>query len=230
MHIKRHPAYGAVILRQMGMPSQVTHIVSHHHEHWDGGGYPAGLQREAIPLGARIVAIANAFEVMTSHRPYQAPRPPIQALEELRRCAGTQFDPVLVDRFCSIMGADLSGSSPVEIGRDAGTNGAGVLTVGTRKDDPASSTVRKERHWCRHVNCLAYSSVADEHPSILYLLVQYGQLTGPVWVMEPPMAPSRLGSDPPRGEESACEGRKGLTCAGTKWPARQSCQPAHAGR
>jgi putative nucleotidyltransferase with HDIG domain len=104
MHIKRHPAYGAEILRQMGMLSQVTHVVYHHHEHWDGWGYPVGLQGEAIPLGARIVAIADAFEVMTSYRPYQAPRPYTQALEELRRCAGTQFDPVLVDRFCSSFG------------------------------------------------------------------------------------------------------------------------------
>jgi putative nucleotidyltransferase with HDIG domain len=134
MHIKRHPAYGAVILKQMGMLSQVTHVVYHHHEHWDGGGYPAGLQGETIPLGARIVAIADAFEVMTSHRPYQAPRPPIQALEELRRCAGTQFDPVLVDRFCSSLEADLSGPPPIEMGGCAGTNGTEVLTV--RDDRP----------------------------------------------------------------------------------------------
>lgn len=163
MHIKRHPAYGAVILGQMGMPSQVAHVVSHHHEHWDGRGYPAGLQGEAIPLGARIIAIADAFEAMTSLRPYQAPRPSIQALEELRRCAGTQFDPVLVDRFYSSLEAGLSGSSSIEAGRDAGTNGAGKLTVVTRKDDAASSTLGTEKHWCCHANCLACSSMEDEY-------------------------------------------------------------------
>jgi putative nucleotidyltransferase with HDIG domain len=149
MRFRRHPAYGAVILKQMGMLSQIIHIVYHHHEHWDGGGYPAGLQGETIPLGARIVAIADAFEAMTSHRPYQAPRPPIQALEELRSCAGTQFDPLLVDRFRSSLEADLSGSSPIEIGKCAGTNSAGLLTVVTRKDDTASNTLRAEKHCCQ---------------------------------------------------------------------------------
>jgi len=117
MRIRRHPAYGAVILKQMGMLSQVTHVVYHHHEHWNGGGYPAGIQGEEIPLGARIIAIADAFEVMTSRRPYQAPRPPVQAVEELRRCAGTQFDPILVDRFCSSLEADLSCFSSFKIGK-----------------------------------------------------------------------------------------------------------------
>lgn len=109
-HIKQHPAYGAVILRQMGMLNHITGIVYHHHEHWNGSGYPAGLQEEAIPLGARIVAIADAFEVITSHRSYQTPRTPAQGLEELRRCAGSQFDPALVDRFCTSLVADLSRS------------------------------------------------------------------------------------------------------------------------
>jgi putative nucleotidyltransferase with HDIG domain len=149
MRIRRHPAYGAAMLKQMRMLSQVTHVVYHHHEHWDGRGYPAGLQGEAIPLGARIVAIADAFEVMTSHRPYQAPRPPIQALEELRRCAGTQFDPILVGRFCSNLEANLPCRSPIEIGKYAGTNGAGVLTIVTRNDDAASSTLRTEKHCCQ---------------------------------------------------------------------------------
>jgi len=132
-HIKQHPALGAVILRQLGMPTQVTGVVYHHHEHWDGAGYPSGLQGEAIPLGARIVAVADAFEVMTSHRPYQTPRTPAQALEELRRCAGTQFDPFLVERFCTSLEADLPGTSLSEPGRYAGTHDDGVLAVVARK-------------------------------------------------------------------------------------------------
>ena len=132
-HVKQHPAYGAWILEQMGMLKQVTCLVYHHHEHWDGSGYPRGLQGEAIPLGVRIVAIADAFEVMISCRPYQASRTPTQALEELRTCAGTQFDPVLVDRFCTSLEADLSGTSPFETGRCAGTNDDRVLAVVARK-------------------------------------------------------------------------------------------------
>jgi len=134
-HIKQHPAYGAVILRQMGMPSQVRRIVYHHHERWDGSGYPAGLRGETIPLGARIVTVADAFEAMTSHWPYQAPCTLTQALEELRRCAGTQFDPVLVEHFCASLDAGLPGLSPFVPGRCAGTDEDEVLAVFARKRD-----------------------------------------------------------------------------------------------
>jgi len=143
-HVKQHPAYGALILEQMGMLSQVRRIVYHHHEHWDSSGYPAGLQGETIPLGARIVAIADAFEVMTSHRPYQAPRTRTQALEELRTCAGIQFDPVLVDRFCTSLEADLPSMSPFVPGRCAETNEDEVLAVFARKRDETSGALRKE--------------------------------------------------------------------------------------
>jgi HD-GYP domain-containing protein (c-di-GMP phosphodiesterase class II) len=144
-HIKQHPAYGVLMLEQMGMLNQVKCIVYHHHEHWDGSGYPRGLQGEAIPIGACIVAIADAFEVMISCRLYQAPRTPTRALEELRRCAGTQFDPVLVERFCTSLEADLSGTSPFVPGRYVGTNEDKVLAVVARKRDETSGTLRKEK-------------------------------------------------------------------------------------
>ena len=97
--IKKHPLYSALILNKLGMPDNVVKVVYHHHECWDGRGYPGGLRGEAIPLGARLIAIADAFEAMTAHRIYQTRHTPMQALEELRRCAGSQFDPVLVERF-----------------------------------------------------------------------------------------------------------------------------------
>lgn len=106
--IKEHPARGAAMLGQIGMMHKVALLVRHHHERWDGKGYPCGLCADAIPFGARIVAIADAFEVMTSQRAYQTTRTPSEALEELRRCAGTQFDPVLVERFCISLEADLA--------------------------------------------------------------------------------------------------------------------------
>src|SRR6266699_3393577 len=101
--IKQDAARGAQIISQVKMLERAVPIVRHHHERWDGQGYPAGLRGEAIPFGARMIAIADAFEVMTSHRPYITTCTPAQALEELRRCAGTQFDPILVDRFCSCL-------------------------------------------------------------------------------------------------------------------------------
>jgi putative nucleotidyltransferase with HDIG domain len=104
--IKQHPARGAQIISQVKMLKRAVPMVRHHHERWDGHGYPAGLRTEAIPSGARMIAIADAFDVMTSHRPYITTHTPAQALEELRRCAGTQFDPILVDRFCFCLEAD----------------------------------------------------------------------------------------------------------------------------
>jgi putative nucleotidyltransferase with HDIG domain len=105
--IKEHPAHGALILGNFRMLKNIIPMVYHHHERWDGNGYPGRLSGEAIPLGARIVAIADAFEAMTSHRVYQAIRTSDEALEELYRCAGTQFDPYLVEWFSTLV-ADTS--------------------------------------------------------------------------------------------------------------------------
>ncbi len=98
--IKGHPGYGANMLSQFKLIQNVVPSVYHHHERLDGRGYPDGIRGEAIPLGARIIAIVDAFEVMTSHRTYQKSRTPPQAFEELYDHAGTQFDAELVDLFC----------------------------------------------------------------------------------------------------------------------------------
>jgi HD-GYP domain-containing protein (c-di-GMP phosphodiesterase class II) len=81
--------------------------VYHHHERWDGKGYPDGIRGAAIPLGARIIAIVDAFEVMTSRRIYQKSRTAQQAFEELYEHAGTQFDAELVELFCHSFNLDL---------------------------------------------------------------------------------------------------------------------------
>jgi polar amino acid transport system substrate-binding protein len=117
--IKLHPACGALLLNQAQGLSNVAFLVYHHHERWDGGGYPGGLRGEAIPYGARILAVADAFEAMTSHRPYQRRRSTAEALEELRRCAGTQFDPVLVHHFCAGLGYRLCEQRESEAGTSA---------------------------------------------------------------------------------------------------------------
>jgi HD-GYP domain-containing protein (c-di-GMP phosphodiesterase class II) len=70
------------------------------HEHFDGSGYPDGLASDAIPLGARIVAVCDAFDAMTTSRPYRDSMSVEEALAEIRACAGTQFDPTVVDAFC----------------------------------------------------------------------------------------------------------------------------------
>jgi HD-GYP domain-containing protein (c-di-GMP phosphodiesterase class II) len=73
-----------------------------HHEWWNGQGYPLGLKGEEIPLESRILAILDAYDVITSERPFRKARSHEDALEELRRCSGTQFDPVLVDQFIGL--------------------------------------------------------------------------------------------------------------------------------
>ncbi|MEF8823493.1 MAG: PAS domain S-box protein [Desulfohalobiaceae bacterium] len=82
----------------------IADLILKHHERWDGRGYPLGVSGRDIPLACRILAIADAYDALTSDRPYQEALPPEKAINELRRCAGTHFDPELVERFIGIVG------------------------------------------------------------------------------------------------------------------------------
>jgi putative two-component system response regulator len=95
--MQRHPAIGAEILRSLRLGGLIGPIVRGHHERWDGTGYPDGLRGVAIPIGARIVAVADAYDAMTHARPYRAGLSAGEARQELLRHRGTQFDPELVD-------------------------------------------------------------------------------------------------------------------------------------
>ncbi|HOO44783.1 MAG TPA: response regulator [Deltaproteobacteria bacterium] len=97
--IKRHPDIGADILKQIPPMSRETEIIRHHHEHYNGKGYPAGLKGEEIPYLSRIISLADAFDAMTSDRPYRKGMTVEMAIEEIRRCKGIQFDPELADIF-----------------------------------------------------------------------------------------------------------------------------------
>ena len=100
--IKRHPEVGARILEHAGM-HDIARWVSQHHERMDGRGYPVGLEAPEISLEARILAVADAWEAMVSDRPYRAGMPPADARQELERCAGTQFDPAVVEAFLTAL-------------------------------------------------------------------------------------------------------------------------------
>jgi putative nucleotidyltransferase with HDIG domain len=97
--MRRHPAAGARMLETLGAPATILPVVLHHHERWDGAGYPTGRRGDEIPLEARVLCIVDSFDAMTSTRPYRKPRRPDEAWDELQRCAGTQFDPELVEAF-----------------------------------------------------------------------------------------------------------------------------------
>ncbi|MCX2727346.1 HD-GYP domain-containing protein [Thermomicrobium sp. 4228-Ro] len=97
--IKRHPVDGSEILRHLSPYRHIVEIVRHHHERWDGRGYPDGLAGEAIPFGSRVIAVADTYDAMTTDRPYRRALTHDEALAELRRGAGTQFDPAVVAAF-----------------------------------------------------------------------------------------------------------------------------------
>jgi diguanylate cyclase (GGDEF)-like protein len=101
--IRTHPAVGDELLRNLPELSLACDAVRHHHERYDGTGYPDQLAGEDIPLDARIVGTIDAYCAMTTTRPYQQPRSPTEAIAELRRCAGTQFDPTVVDALITVL-------------------------------------------------------------------------------------------------------------------------------
>jgi HD-GYP domain-containing protein (c-di-GMP phosphodiesterase class II) len=100
--IKKHPEIGARILKDIKQVEDIIPGVLHHHERYDGKGYPTGLAGESIPLMGRIICLADCFDAMTSSRTYRKALPLEVALTEIRRCSGTQFDPVLSDSFLKL--------------------------------------------------------------------------------------------------------------------------------
>jgi HD-GYP domain-containing protein (c-di-GMP phosphodiesterase class II) len=97
--VRTHPLVGARLVGAAGSMRATLPYVLYHHERWDGGGYPTGRAGTDIPVEARLLAVADAYDAMTSVRPYRLPISGDRALEELDRCAGTQFDPELVRVF-----------------------------------------------------------------------------------------------------------------------------------
>jgi putative nucleotidyltransferase with HDIG domain len=97
--IRLHPYYSAQIVKPIEPLQRIVPWVYHHQERWDGTGYPDGLKGEAIPLAARIIAVADAFNAMTTDRPYRQARSVAEALEEIDHCAGRQFDPLIAKAF-----------------------------------------------------------------------------------------------------------------------------------
>jgi diguanylate cyclase (GGDEF)-like protein len=122
--VVQHPRIGQVILEQATMLRDAVPIILHHHERFGGAGYPYGLRGHEIPLGARIVAIADAYDAMIQDRPYKRKISHEAAVEELRRHAGTQFDPELVEIFCDIFGTVAPVADPTAVGFGSG-NGIG---------------------------------------------------------------------------------------------------------
>lgn len=101
--IRRHPAYGANLMDPVQSMSEIQPLVHSHHEHFSGDGYPDGLIGEEIPIGARIIAVADAYSTMVTRRIYRKPISSELARKELLRCSGTQFDPEVIDHMLVLL-------------------------------------------------------------------------------------------------------------------------------
>ena len=100
--VKKHPVIGANILKGIDYFARAIEVVLYHHERWDGKGYPFGLSGEKIPLSARIFSVVDAFDAMTTDRPYRKKMSIEDATKEIKRCAGSQFDPEVVRAFLGV--------------------------------------------------------------------------------------------------------------------------------
>jgi len=108
--MRRHPVVGEACIRRSGILREMNELVAlavrHHHERWDGAGYPDRLAGEDIPLAARIIALADSFDAMTTDRPYRRAMRAADALREVLACAGKQFDPALAEKFVLVTGGN----------------------------------------------------------------------------------------------------------------------------
>jgi HD-GYP domain-containing protein (c-di-GMP phosphodiesterase class II) len=106
--MKKHPEYGWAVLRHVPGMEQASLMILHHHESFQGHGYPARLQGEEIPIGSRIVSVIDSFDAMVSNRPYRHGLGIEEAIRRLIACRGTQFDPQVVDAFLPLARAEMS--------------------------------------------------------------------------------------------------------------------------
>jgi HD-GYP domain-containing protein (c-di-GMP phosphodiesterase class II) len=124
--MREHPAVGYKMLQRLEWDQRVFDVVLHHHERWDGGGYPYGLVADGVPVVARVVAIADALDAMTSQRPYRSALTYAEAVDAIVQQAGVQFDPMLVKVFRT--SRRQIGRLVKSLGYTAGTATDGILS------------------------------------------------------------------------------------------------------
>lgn len=105
--VRKHPEYGWAIVHLFPDLEEASLMILHHHENYDGTGYPGGLERDQIPFGARIVSVIDAFDAMVSSRPYRQGMPFEEAMRRLKAASGTQFDPEVVTRFVRLARSEI---------------------------------------------------------------------------------------------------------------------------
>ena len=138
-----------MILEQAASLKEAVPIILHHHERYGGHGYPYGLRANEIPLGARIVAIADAYDAMTHDRPYKRAMSHENAVEELRRHAGTQFDPELVGLFCDLYATTAPEPDPAVLAMTAASGAHHAASAALALPDRSAATISRPRRTVR---------------------------------------------------------------------------------
>lgn len=161
--IKLHPSIGDSIVEPMGLHPWIRSGIRNHHERWDGRGYPDGLKEEEIPLPARIIGIADAFDAMTSNRPYRDALAMEKVYTEIERCAGAQFDPDLAVRFVNM----LRRIGTRSIGDETDSSGEFIDNMDLKGDAvlPMSVEETKQAIARAKAEILKQSSEGDEVPA-----------------------------------------------------------------
>ena len=163
--MKVHAAVGADILKSIDFPYPVEPIVRHHHEAWDGSGYPGGLRGQDIPLGARILSVVDCYDALTSDRPYRPRMSRAQAEQVLKERRGKAYDPWIVDRFLEIL--DKLEASESQDGQTASASGPPVSTARLQLD-VITATTAEEREFNELRRDLPRSGSLAEATEILY--------------------------------------------------------------
>ncbi len=101
--LKQHPVNGVEIIKPVSSLESISDLILHHHERYDGKGYPDKLKGDDIPFLARALTVVDSFDAMTSNRPYNRRKTYEEAIEELKRCSGTQFDPYIAEKFIKVI-------------------------------------------------------------------------------------------------------------------------------
>jgi HD-GYP domain-containing protein (c-di-GMP phosphodiesterase class II) len=135
--IKAHPIHTMQILRHVRFPWNLDTIISQHHEHYDGSGYPLGLKGREISIGARIINVVDAYYAITTDRPYRRALPKDKAVSEIKRNAGSQFDPEVVEIFLSVIGEEVAETAPKKrvLIFERELNVAAMIKLGTALDE-----------------------------------------------------------------------------------------------
>jgi putative two-component system response regulator len=126
--LRRHAEAGEAICRPLAMANRLGPIIRSHHERWDGSGYPDGLAGEAIPVGARVVTVVDAFDAIVHDRPYRPARSPREAVAEIRLGCGSQFDPTIARRFIVELALDQIELAGIDRSNNEAAKGLGLLS------------------------------------------------------------------------------------------------------